>query len=411
MLTITYPLDMLRARANQQPGTMKRELCNVPLLPGSVPGHTLRGIQTEIPYRDESPEHENDRIDARNHPDPIAGVIIGRSQAMRAVLKEVQIVARTNANVLILGETGTGKELIARTLHNLSARREHPLLKVNCAAIPTTLLESELFGYERGAFTGAYARKAGRFELAHRGTLFLDEVGDIPLELQPKLLRVLQEKEFERLGGTQTHQVNVRMVAATSQDLFKMVAERQFRSDLYYRLNVFPIRIPALRERPEDIPLLVQHFVNLYSGEMNKRIETTPPETMLALQRHHWPGNVRELQNIIERAVILSPGSVLKLPTVKHDQTRRLVVRVSVSGAAQTKTLEECEREHIQQVLTDTHWVVGGRNGAAARLGVKRTTLIAKMGKLGIACKSKFLLRAPKSILRGESNVENQVFA
>jgi formate hydrogenlyase transcriptional activator len=332
---------------------------------------------------------------------------------MRAVLKEVQIVARTNANVLILGETGTGKELIARALHSLSARREHPLLKVNCAAIPATLLESELFGYERGAFTGAYARKAGRFELAHRGTLFLDEVGDIPLELQPKLLRVLQEKEFERLGGTQTHQVNIRMVAATSQDLFKMVAERQFRSDLYYRLNVFPIRIPALRERTEDIPLLVQHFVNLYSREMNKRIEATPPETMLALQRHHWPGNVRELQNIIERAVIRSPSSVLALSMTDIDQARRLIVRVSVSVPAQTKTLQECEREHIQQVLTDTHWAVGGRNGAAARLGIKRTTLIAKMGKLGIACKSKALLAAPNqcSVASRTRRNEDQVFA
>jgi formate hydrogenlyase transcriptional activator len=317
--------------------------------------------------------------------------IIGRSPALRAVLKDVQIVARTNATVLILGETGTGKELIARALHNLSPRRLHALSKINCAAIPAGLLESELFGHERGAFTGAVTRKAGRVELAHQGTLFLDEVGDIPLELQPKLLRVLQEKEFERLGGTHTHKINVRVVAATSRDLAQMVADRQFRNDLYYRLNVFPIRLPALRERLEDIPLLVQHFVNKCARQMNKRIETIPPHIIDHLSNYHWPGNIRELQNVIERAVILSPGKNLHAPSAGLEQSRHSAVSPAPNGtsASGPATLEDCEREHILRALNGNRWVVGGPNGAAALLGLKRTTLISKMQKLGIARRAK----------------------
>lgn len=315
--------------------------------------------------------------------------IIGRSSALRAVLKEVQIVAPTNATVLILGETGTGKELIARAVHNLSPRRDFALSKINCAAIPAGLLESELFGYERGAFTGAVARKAGRFELAHQGTLFLDEIGDIPLELQPKMLRVLQEKEFERLGGTQTHQVNVRVVAATAGDLSQMVADRQFRSDLYYRLSVFPVRLPALRERSEDIPMLVSHFVKKFACQMNKQIETVPPEVVDYLSHYHWPGNIRELENFIERSVILSSGKVLHAPLAELEPPHRRTLASPTGGSTTTATLEECEREHILLTLSETRWVVGGLRGAAARLGVKRTTLIGKMEKLGITRKGR----------------------
>ncbi len=318
--------------------------------------------------------------------------IIGRSSALRAVLREMQIVARTNSTVLILGETGTGKELMARMLHNLSPRRVHTLSKISCAAIPAGLLESELFGHERGAFTGAIARKTGRLELAHQGTLFLDEVGDIPLELQPKLLRVLQEKEFERVGGTQTQRVNVRLVAATSRDLSQMVAQRQFRGDLYYRLNVFPIRIPPLRERSADIPLLVRHFVEKYARQMSKRIETIPPHIIESLSSYYWPGNIRELQNVIERAVILSPGKVLHSPLTELYQSHpppKTTARET--GARATTTLHECEREHILQALGHTRWLVGGQNGAAVLLGLKRTTLIWKMQKLGIARKVKLI--------------------
>ena len=309
--------------------------------------------------------------------------IIGRSSTLRAVLKEVQIVAPTNATVLILGETGTGKELIARAVHNLSPRSDYALSKINCAAIPAGLLESELFGYERGAFTGAVARKAGRIELAHQGTLFLDEIGDLPLELQPKLLRVLQEKEFERLGGTRTQQVNVRVVAATSGNLSQMVADRQFRSDLYYRLSVFPVRLPPLRERSEDIPMLVSHFVNKFACQMNKQIETVSPEVMDYLSHYHWPGNIRQLENFIERSVILSSGKVLHAPAAELEPPHRPVASPT-GGSTTTATLEECEREHILLTLSETHWVVGGLRGAAARLGVKRTTLIGKMEKLGL---------------------------
>jgi formate hydrogenlyase transcriptional activator len=304
--------------------------------------------------------------------------IIGESATLKAILKQVETVAPTDSTVLIQGETGTGKELIARAIHNLSARRERTFVKLNCAAIPTGLLESELFGHERGAFTGAIAQKIGRFELAHQGTLFLDEVGDIPLELQPKLLRVLQEQQFERLGSTRTIQVDVRLVAATNQDLARMVADRHFRSDLYYRLNVFPVTVPALRDRREDIPTLVRYFAQKYARRMNKHVETIPAGTMDALVRYHWPGNVRELENLIERAAIVSPGPVLKVPLGE------LTPPTQAQGQGMA-TLEAAEREHILRALEATNWVLGGPQGAATRLGMKRTTLQSRMQKLGIS--------------------------
>jgi formate hydrogenlyase transcriptional activator len=303
--------------------------------------------------------------------------IIGESPSLKKILKQVETVAPTESTVLLQGETGTGKELFARAIHNISARRERTLVKINCAAIPTGLLESELFGHERGAFTGAIAQKIGRFELADGGTLFLDEVGDIPPELQPKLLRVLQEQEFERLGGTRTIRVNIRLVAATNRDLVQMVAERQFRSDLFYRLNVFPIQIPPLRDRHEDIPVLVRYFAQKYARQMNKPVDSIPAETMAALTAYRWPGNIRELENLIERAVILSRGATLEVPLVE--------LRESVNpenGASEN--LEVAEREHILRVLRDSGWVLAGPRGAAARLGVKRTTLQARITKLGI---------------------------
>jgi formate hydrogenlyase transcriptional activator len=303
--------------------------------------------------------------------------IVGESQVLRRVLKEVQTVAGTVSTVLILGETGSGKELIARALHNLSDRRERTFVKLNCAAIPTGLLESELFGHERGAFTGAIATKIGRFETADRGTLFLDEVGEIPLELQVKLLRVLQEQEFERLGSTRTMRVDVRVVAATNRDLEQMVEEQKFRSDLYYRLKVFPILLPPLRERAEDIPALVRHFAQKFALRMKKRIETIPAEAMKALQGYSWPGNVRELENFIERAVILTSGSDLKVPLSE-------LKAMSLPPNGSPKTLEDAEREHILKALRDAKWTIGGSGGAAARLGMKRTTLQSKMQKLGI---------------------------
>jgi len=304
--------------------------------------------------------------------------VVGRSAALQRALQEVQVVAPTDCGVLILGETGTGKELIARAIHNLSARRDRPLIKLNCAAIPSGLLESELFGHERGAFTGALMRKAGRFEVADKGTLFLDEVGDIPLELQPKLLRVLQEHEFERLGSTHTQQVNVRVVAATHRNLKQMVEDGEFRSDLYYRLHVFPLQIPALRERREDIPLLVRHFVNQYARRMNRGIETIPSQVMEALTTYSWPGNVRELQNFIERSVILSSGSVLRAPLAELNEAD-----VQTTGS-ELSTLEEVEREHVLRAVRASNWVLGGPHGAAARLGMKRTTLAYRIRKLHI---------------------------
>ena len=308
--------------------------------------------------------------------------IIGQSAALKHILKQVETVAPTDSTVLLLGETGTGKELFARAIHNLSSRRERTLVKINCAAIPTGLLESELFGHEKGAFTGAIAHRIGRFELANQGTIFLDEVGDIPLELQPKLLRVLQEQEFERLGSTRTMHVNVRLIAATNSKLAEMVDEKQFRSDLYYRLNVFPIVIPPLRERREDIPLLVRHFAQYYGQQMKKRIEAIPTSAMKALSEYHWPGNIRELENFIERAVILSRGSELQPPLAELAQRKKLSSASSANGSS--NTLREAEREHIVRALKGTNWVIGGPAGAAARLGMKRTTLQTRIKKLGI---------------------------
>jgi len=304
--------------------------------------------------------------------------IVGESSALKEVLKQVEIVASTGSTVLILGDTGTGKELLARAIHNRSERRGRTFVKMNCAAIPTGLLESELFGHEKGAFTGAIASKVGRFELAHQGTLFLDEIGDIPLELQSKLLRVLQEQEFERLGSTKTIRVDIRLVAATNRDLSAMIADKQFRGDLYYRLNVFPIVSPPLRERQEDIPLLVRYFAQKFARRMNKRIETIPTETMTALSRYHWPGNVRELENLIERAIILSQGTELHVPLAELKAAAR-------EGTQPVTTLEAAEREHIVRALQAAKWVIGGPSGAAAKLGMKRTTLQSKMQKLSIS--------------------------
>lgn len=304
--------------------------------------------------------------------------IIGESHAIKQVLKQVDIVAPTDSTVLILGETGTGKELLARAIHDRSKRRERTFVKLNCAAIPTGLLESELFGHERGAFTGAIASKVGRFELADGGTLFLDEVGDIPLELQSKLLRVLQEQEFERLGSTRTIKVSVRLLAATNRNLLRMVEEKQFRSDLYYRLNVFPLTVPALRDRRQDIPLLVRYFVQQLARRMDKTIDTIPTETITALSCYDWPGNIRELENMIERAVILTQGTALSVPLAELKPRAGDEIPPPI-------TLEETEREHILRILKSTKWVIGGPTGAAAQLGMKRTTLQSKMQRLGIA--------------------------
>jgi formate hydrogenlyase transcriptional activator len=304
--------------------------------------------------------------------------IIGESTMLKKVLKQLEVVAPTDSTVLILGETGTGKELLARAIHNLSGRRERTFVKMNCAAIPTGLLESELFGHERGAFTGAIATKVGRFELADGGTLFLDEVGDIPLELQSKLLRVLQEQEFERLGSTRTLKVNVRIVAATNQDLSDMVEKKGFRSDLYYRLNVFPLITPPLRERREDIPVLVRYFAQKFARQLNRPVERIPADTMDALTAYAWPGNIRELQNLIERAVILSTGLDLVVPLSE------LKASHAANHTEQVSTLESAEREHIVRALNATNWVIGGPAGAAAKLAMKRTTLQSKMQKLGI---------------------------
>jgi len=304
--------------------------------------------------------------------------IIGNSPALEAVLEQVERVAPTDSTVLIQGETGTGKELIARAVHNISSRCGRPFIKLNCAAIPFDLLESELFGHEKGAFTGAIAQKVGRFEMADKGTLFLDEVGDIPLALQPKLLRVLQEQEFEPLGSNRTHHVDVRLVAATHRNLEHMVRHSQFRSDLYYRLNVFPLLLPPLRERRPDIPALAEHFVEIFSRRMSKQIDHIPPETMSALKAYEWPGNIRELQNLMERAVILANDSVLPNP-LPTTGTQSVIVPPDAT------TLKESERTLILRTLEAVDWKIGGRKGAAARLGLKRTTLISKMKKLEIS--------------------------
>jgi len=321
--------------------------------------------------------------------------IVGKSEALRRVLQEVETVAPTDSTVLIYGETGTGKELIARAVHNLSSRQANGFVKLNCAAIPTGLLESEMFGHERGAFTGAISQRIGRFELANHGTMFLDEIGEVPLELQPKLLRVLQEREFERLGSTRTLRTDARLIAATNRDLEALVSEQKFRSDLYYRLNVFPVRVPALRERPEDIPLLVRHFVQQFSRRISKAIDTIPSDTMTILTKYPWPGNIRELQNVIERAVILTKGPVLNIPSddlrVSNANSMAMAAGASTqssspSGGSQNMraVLDDAERQQIIAALEQTNWIVAGPNGAAARLGIKRSTLQSRMQKLGI---------------------------
>ena len=347
---------------------------------------SLNSLTYPLQYEDRRPNTDPeigldlDRIDEPANSEAGFEGIIGRSSGLRRVLQMVETVSWGDSTVLLLGETGTGKELIARSIHGHSPRGDRSLVKLNCAAIPTGLLESELFGHERGSFTGAIAQKIGRLELAHQGSLFLDEIGDIPLELQPKLLRVLQEREFERLGSTRTQKVDVRIVAATHRDLEGMILEKQFRSDLYYRVNVFPIHVPPLRERPDDIPLLVQHFVQQATRKMRKTIDTIPSETVDALIQYRWPGNIRELENVIERAVILSPGPVLRLspPDLKSQITPG-------QRTDRHQTLEEVERNHILKTLKETRWVLSGSGGAAARLGLNRSTLYFRMKKLGIA--------------------------
>jgi len=308
---------------------------------------------------------------------PSTSELIGSSPKLAAILEDVKAVAATNCAVLIQGETGTGKELVARLIHEASARRHQRCVSINCAALPAALVESELFGYERGAFTGAVSSNIGRFQAADRGTLFLDEIGELPVELQPKLLRAIQEQAFERLGSSHTIRVDVRIVAATNQPLGYLVEARRFRMDLYYRLNVFPITLPPLRERTDDVPLLVHHFVTTYASRHRKSITRVPDEVMAALTTYYWPGNIRELQNFIERSVVLTKGAELQAPVADLMNTRG-----AIPGA---RTLVDAERAHIISVLRDTNWVVGGRNGAAARLGLVRTTLIAKMRKLGIS--------------------------
>jgi len=318
-------------------------------------------------------------------------VLIGSSPKFRAVLDNVQRVAPVSCAVLIQGETGTGKEMIAQAIHDGSPRRRHQLVAINCAAIPAALLESELFGHDRGAFTGAVTSRVGRLQAADQGTLFLDEIGELPMELQPKLLRALQTQEFERLGSAQTTRVDVRIVAATNQNLEQMVRERRFRMDLYYRLNVFPITIPPLRERAEDIPLFVGHFVRLYAERQGKTIDHIPVDVMTAIEKYNWPGNIRELQNFIERSVVLTKGTELQAPVAElTSQTPRDL---------STNTLADAERAHIIATLRKTNWVVGGRSGAAVRLGLQRTTLIARMRKLGISRETSELSSGPSDAL------------
>jgi formate hydrogenlyase transcriptional activator len=305
--------------------------------------------------------------------------LIGLSARFQSVLDDVRVVAPAECAVLVQGETGTGKEVIARAIHDSGPRQNGPFVGINCAAIPGALLESELFGHERGAFTGAVAQTTGRFQAANGGTLFLDEIGDLPLELQPKLLRVLQEQQYERLGSTRTMRADVRVVAATNQDLWRMVEEKTFRADLYYRLSVFPITLPSLRERRDDIPLLVAYFVRKFSRQMNKSIDQVPDEVIGILRSHYWPGNIRELQNFVERSVLVSQGRILS-PRIAE-----LKALMHGTVSAPTQTLSDAERAHIVGILKETNWVVGGRNGAAARLGLPRTTLISRMQKLGIS--------------------------
>jgi len=343
-------------------------------------GHVISQPDTGTALYEQAADDDSCTNDAMQPEWAAGNGIIGSSPAMLQILDQVKTVAPLDSTVLIQGETGTGKELIARAIHNLSTRKRNNFVRFNCAAVPAGLLESELFGHEKGAFTGALTRKLGRFELADKGTLFLDEIGDMPLELQAKLLRVLQEQEFERLGSMQTQRVNVRVVAATNCDLKQMVADKRFRNDLYFRLNVFPITIPPLRDRREDITDLVKAFVTRFSVRMNRRIEVIPLATLQALARYDWPGNIRELQNFLERSVILSPGPVLLAPL----ESLASAVSSRPMEASASLTLEEAETTHILRVLEQVDWVVGGPKGAAQKLGLKRTTLIAKMRRLGI---------------------------
>ena len=338
-------------------------------------------FQSFVPFVPPAPAaaiHDDIALDGIGSDELIVEGMVGRSAALRNVVRQIELVAPTDATVLICGESGTGKELIARAVHNLSARRAHQFVKCNCAAIPTGLLEAELFGHEKGAFTSAVFQRIGRFELAHRGTIFLDEIAETPLELQPKLLRVLQEREFERLGSSRTIHTDARLVAATNVDLPKVVEAKRFRADLYYRLNVFPINVPPLRERPEDIPLLVRHFARECARRMSRPITRMPAAAMRALTRYSWPGNIRELQNLIERAVILSPAETLRVPLCEIEEVAALT-----AGRA-SGTLEEAERVHILAALKATRWVLSGPRGAATRLGINRSTLQFRMKKLRI---------------------------
>ncbi len=351
--------------------------------PSSTPNHWARTVESG---------------DDPSNPAAVHG-IIGGSLPLRRVIRLVESVATTDAAVLIRGETGTGKELIGGLIHALSARRARPFVKFNCTAIPAGLLESELFGHERGAFTGAIARRIGRFELAHGGTLLLDEIGDLPLDLQPKLLRVLEEQEFERVGSAHTIRSDVRVIAATNRPLEELVEAGEFRADLYYRLKVFPIDLPPLRERPEDIPLLVRHFVAHHARSLGRRIESIPPEVMERLVRHPWPGNVRELQHAVQRAVILSRGASLQLPPLDTG------VRIARTPAPQAETFDDAVREHIIEILRETNGVVAGPRGAAARLGLKRTTLMSKMEKLGIGPGDVTTARAQRPVAQSAPSI------
>jgi formate hydrogenlyase transcriptional activator len=371
---------MFRSAALQTPwqGPSDSNLSNARTNPIVFPSMECQQYE-EAPRRREDLVEENLSLQDEPMMEEEFRGIVGGNLRLKAVIENIQIVAPVDSTVLILGETGTGKELIAHAIHDLSPRKNYPFIKVNCAAIPSGLLESELFGHEKGAFTGAIAQKIGRFELANKGTLFLDEIGDIPLELQPKLLRVLQEQEFERLGSTRTQRVDVRMVAATNANLAPMVAEKKFRSDLFYRLNVFPITVPPLRERRDDVERLVRHFANKYARRMGKHIVSIPKATMGALRRHTWPGNIRELQNLMERAVLLSPGPQLRVPLTD------IVAPFAVNDDGQSSALEQVEREMIVRALRESNWVVGGVRGAAARLRLNRTGLAYKMKKFGIS--------------------------
>jgi formate hydrogenlyase transcriptional activator len=353
------------------------------------------GSRLPLPRKQAQEAKERDDFVYNNLGALVDEEMIGLSPAFRQVLSLVPIVAKSDSATLIQGETGTGKEVIARAIHNQSSRRQGPFVKLNCAAIPGPLLESELFGHERGAFTGACVQTKGRFQMADRGTLLLDEIGDLPLELQPKLLRALQEQEFERLGSSQTIRVNVRIVAATNQDLTKLVANKQFRADLYYRLNVIPICLPPLRERVQDIPLLVEYFVRKLSARLNRSIDLIPDGVMEVLKAHDWPGNIRELQNVIERALVFSPDTVLRL---QRTDLRQVTKQPSAEIA---RTLADAEREHILEVLSLTDGLIGGQYGAATRLGLPRTTLVYKMRKLGIQPRPSHRTRAPRHVADG----------